>query len=108
MVVGCFDLLHPSHLVFLNKAASFGQLYVSLGSDQSIVSQKSRSPTFSEQERRFMLENLRCVYWVGVVSDPGPTGFREHVEASGANLNAVLRAIELPEAVKNYRPKATA
>lgn len=42
-----------------------------------------------------------------------PTGYlrqlvREHVESNGANLNAVLRAIELPEAVKNYRPKATA
>jgi cytidyltransferase-like protein len=80
MVAGCFDLLHASHVVFLNKAASLGDLYVSLGSDQSVVRQKNKSPTYTQEERKFLLENLRHVKWVGIVRDPGPTGFIEHME----------------------------
>lgn len=79
MVAGCFDLLHASHVVFLNKAAALGDLYVSLGSDQSIVKQKSKSPTYTQSERKYLLENLRGVKWVGIVADPGPLGFVEHL-----------------------------
>lgn len=79
MVAGCFDLLHASHVVFLNKAAALGDLYVSLGSDQSIVSQKNKSPTYTQAERKFLLENLRHVKWVGIVNDPSPLGFAEHL-----------------------------
>jgi cytidyltransferase-like protein len=79
MVAGCFDLLHASHVVFLNKAAALGDLYVSLGADQSIVQQKNKQPIFSQAERKFLLENLRCVKWVEVVNDPGPLGFVEHL-----------------------------
>lgn len=42
MVAGCFDLLHASHVVFLNKAATLGDLHVSLGSDQSIITHKKQ------------------------------------------------------------------
>jgi len=80
MVAGCFDLLHASHVVFLSKAAALGDLYVSLGSDQSIVRQKGKSPAYSEQERRYLLANLRIVHWVDIVKDPGPLGFLEHVD----------------------------
>lgn len=80
MVAGCFDLLHPSQVKFLLKAATFGDLYVSLGRDLSIVQQKNKSPVCDEQERKFMLENLKCVHWVGIVNDPSPVGFREHLE----------------------------
>lgn len=79
MVAGCFDLLHPSHVVFLEKAAQLGSLHVSLGSDESIQLQKNRKSNFTETERAFMLESLSCVSWVGVVSDPGPCGFEEHL-----------------------------
>ena len=80
MVAGCFDLLHASHVVFLNKAASLGDLYVSLGSDQSIITQKNKSPAYSQSERKFLLENLRHVKWVGIPRDPSPLGFVEHLE----------------------------
>jgi cytidyltransferase-like protein len=80
MVAGCFDLLHASHVVFLNKAASLGELHVSLGSDRSILVQKSKSPTYPQEERKYLLENLRHVAWVGVPRDPGPLGFVEHLE----------------------------
>jgi cytidyltransferase-like protein len=86
MVAGCFDLLHASHVVFLNKAAALGDLHVSLGSDQSIISQKNKSPAYSQNERKFLLENLRHVKWVGIPRDPGPLGFVEHLEAIRPDL----------------------
>lgn len=80
MVAGCFDLLHASHVVFLNKAAALGNVYVSLGSDDSIIRQKAKQPTYTQAERKFLLENLRGVAWVGVVSEPGPLGFVQHLD----------------------------
>jgi len=97
MVAGCFDLLHPSQLKFLLKAASFGDLYVSLGRDLSIVQQKNKSPVCDEQERKFMLENLKCVHWVGIVSDPGPVGFREHIAQIHPDIFVINEDGDTPE-----------
>jgi cytidyltransferase-like protein len=97
MVAGCFDLLHASHLVFLTKAAALGELYVSLGSDQSIVRQKGKSPAYTEQERRYLLENLRMVHWVGVVNDPGPLGFVEHLDEIRPEIFVINADGDTPE-----------
>ena len=97
MVAGCFDLLHPSQVKFLLKAASFGDLYVSLGRDQSIVQQKNKSPVCDEQERKFMLENLKCVHWVGIVTDPSPVGFAEHLEKIRPDIFVINEDGDYPE-----------
>jgi cytidyltransferase-like protein len=60
-VTGCFDMLHSGHVAFLQEAASFGTLYVCLGSDQNIMSLKGRVPSYTQEERRYMLNALRCV-----------------------------------------------
>jgi cytidyltransferase-like protein len=86
MVAGCFDLLHASHVAFLAKAAAFGDLYISLGSDQSILRQKGKSPAYSEQERKYLLSNLRIAHWVEIVRDPGPLGFLEHLDEIRPNI----------------------
>ena len=97
MVAGCFDLLHPSHLVFLKKAAQLGDLHVSLGSDQSIQLQKNKRPNFSEDERSFMLASLKCVTWVGIVTDPGPCGFEEHIRQIQPELFVINDDGDTPE-----------
>ncbi len=97
MVAGCFDLLHASHVVFLNKAASLGDLYVSLGADQSIVQQKNKQPTYSQAERKFLLENLRCVKWVDVVNDPSPLGFVEHLGLIRPDIFVINEDGDAPE-----------
>ena len=33
-VSGCFDMLHSGHVAFFREAASYGDLYVALGSDK--------------------------------------------------------------------------
>jgi len=61
LVSGCFDLLHAGHVAFLEEAATYGRLYVSLGSDRNIRLLKGRPPLFSEAERLFVLRSLACV-----------------------------------------------
>jgi hypothetical protein len=47
----CYDLLHSNHIEFFREAASFGDLYVALGSDKTIVDLKSRLWVNNESER---------------------------------------------------------
>lgn len=60
-VSGCFDLLHSGHIAFLEHAATFGDLYVCIGSDQTVHDLKGRYPIITQEERRYMLQALRCV-----------------------------------------------
>jgi cytidyltransferase-like protein len=75
LVSGCFDLLHAGHIEFLNQAASYGRLIVSLGSDKNITLLKGKKPYFSEAERRYILENIACVSKVVVGSGTGLLDF---------------------------------
>ncbi len=60
-VSGCFDLLHSGHVAFLEEAATFGDLYVAIGSDRTLFELKGRTPINSEDERLYMIQSLSCV-----------------------------------------------
>ena len=61
-VSGCFDMLHSGHVAFLNEAATYGdELYVAIGSDKTIEELKGRKTINSEEERQYMIENLKSV-----------------------------------------------
>ena len=61
-VSGCFDLLHSGHIAFLETAANYGDLYVCIGSDKTVYDLKGRYPIITQQERKYMLQALRCVH----------------------------------------------
>jgi cytidyltransferase-like protein len=61
-VSGCFDLLHSGHIAFLETAASYGDLYVCIGSDKTVYDLKGRYPIITQQERKYMIQALRCVH----------------------------------------------
>ncbi|MBQ3240282.1 MAG: cupin domain-containing protein [Akkermansia sp.] len=61
LVSGCFDELHSGHIAFLKEAASYGDVYVSVGSDATVAELKKRKAVCSEEERRYMLESIRFV-----------------------------------------------
>lgn len=69
---GCFDLLHPGHLYFLQEAAKLGDaLFVALNSDASVRALKGpHRPIQSESERAFALSALACVHTVVVFDEP--------------------------------------
>lgn len=57
-VSGCFDLLHSGHVAFFRDAARYGDVYVALGSDQTIYALKGRPTVNDEQERLFMVKSI--------------------------------------------------
>jgi cytidyltransferase-like protein len=60
-VSGCFDMLHSGHIEFLERAASYGEVYVAIGSDQTIRELKGREPVNSQDERQYMIQALKHV-----------------------------------------------
>jgi cytidyltransferase-like protein len=76
-VSGCFDMLHSGHVAFLQEAAGFGDLYVGIGSDATVLELKGRHPINTEDERRYMIEALACVKQCRVNSGRGILDF-EH------------------------------
>ena len=60
-VSGCFDLLHSGHIRFLEKAAGYGEVYVALGADRTIMGLKGRAPVATESERQYMMAAVRHV-----------------------------------------------
>ncbi len=60
-VSGCFDLLHCGHVAFLEEAATYGDLYVGIGSDDTIFHLKGHYPIYNQDERRYLLHALKPV-----------------------------------------------
>ncbi len=60
-VSGCYDLLHSGHVEFFRQAAEYGDLYVGIGSDKTILGYKGHKTIYSEQERLFMVKSIRYV-----------------------------------------------
>lgn len=60
-VTGCFDMLHSGHIAFLQEAAMYGDLYVSIGSDENVNILKGRYPINNQEERVYMLKSLKYV-----------------------------------------------
>lgn len=60
-VSGCYDLLHSGHVEFFRQAAKYGDLYVGLGSDKTILNYKNHKTVYSEQERLFMVKSIKYV-----------------------------------------------
>ena len=62
-VNGTFDILHPGHVQLLNYARSLGDsLIVAIDTDRRVQELKGNDrPINSEDDRKFMLENLRSV-----------------------------------------------
>lgn len=63
LVGGCFDILHPGHVIFLEKAKSAGHfLIVLLESDEKVRQLKGpKRPVHTQKERAKILQALDCV-----------------------------------------------
>jgi rfaE bifunctional protein nucleotidyltransferase chain/domain len=71
---GCFDILHRGHISYLNEARQLGDaLIIGLNSDASVSRLKGPSrPINKEMDRKFVLENLRCVDCVEIFTEETP------------------------------------
>lgn len=80
-VSGCFDMLHSGHVAFFKEAASFGDLYVGIGSDATIEELKGRHTINSEQERLYMINAIKHVKQAFVNSGSGMLDFEADLKA---------------------------
>jgi cytidyltransferase-like protein len=78
-VSGCFDLLHAGHVEFFRSAAEFGDLYVSIGSDETIEKLKDVKPTFNQEERLFIISHLKPVKKAFIASGHGIIDFENEI-----------------------------
>ncbi|HYE35584.1 bifunctional D-glycero-beta-D-manno-heptose-7-phosphate kinase/D-glycero-beta-D-manno-heptose 1-phosphate adenylyltransferase HldE [Methylocaldum sp.] len=71
---GCFDILHPGHIQYLQQARALGdRLIVLVNSDASVKRLKGNSrPVNSLEHRMTMLAALECVDWVVPFEDDTP------------------------------------
>lgn len=60
-VSGCYDMLHSGHVAFFKEASQYGDLYVGIGSDDTIRELKNRATIYSEKERLYMVKAIRYV-----------------------------------------------
>ncbi len=61
MATGVFDLLHPGHLYFLEKARELGDELVVVIARDSTVRRQKHEPITPEEMRRVMVESLKPV-----------------------------------------------
>lgn len=78
---GCFDIIHRGHVEYLNEAKSLGDiLFIGLNSDNSVQRLKGKErPINSEQDRKFVLENLKSVDFVELFDTDTPYDLIEAV-----------------------------
>jgi cytidyltransferase-like protein len=96
-VTGCFDMLHSGHVAFLMEAVSHGDVYVGIGSDETVHKLKGRFPVNNQTERRFMLEALRCVTRCTVNAGSGILDFVDNPDALHADILFVNEDGSSPE-----------
>ncbi|MBI5015803.1 MAG: D-glycero-beta-D-manno-heptose 1-phosphate adenylyltransferase [Deltaproteobacteria bacterium] len=71
---GCFDLLHPGHVTYLEAARDLGDaLVVGLNSDASVQRLKGPTrPVLTQDERATVLAGLRSVDYVTIFEEDTP------------------------------------
>jgi cytidyltransferase-like protein len=79
-VTGCFDMLHSGHVEFFTEAAKYGDVYVGLGSDDTVYNLKGRYPVNNHDERKFMIDALACVKKCVVNSGSGIMDFIQEIK----------------------------
>ena len=77
MVSGCFDRFHSGHLEFLTQASAYGELHVVIGTDANVKLLKNVHPTNDQNERKFIVENVKPVHAATIASGSGLLDFEQ-------------------------------
>jgi cytidyltransferase-like protein len=90
-------MLHSGHIAFLEEAAAHGDVYVGIGSDETVSRLKGRYLIYNQDERKYMLEALRCVTRCSVNSGGGIMDFVDNEDALKADILFVNEDGHSPE-----------
>jgi rfaE bifunctional protein nucleotidyltransferase chain/domain len=70
---GCFDILHRGHVEYLKQSRALGdKLVVGINSDESVRQLKPGRPINKQEDRKAVLEALRCVDEVIIFNELRP------------------------------------
>ncbi|HEY3378391.1 MAG TPA: adenylyltransferase/cytidyltransferase family protein [Armatimonadota bacterium] len=97
---GCFDLLHPGHVSFLEQARSLGDLLVvGMNCDETVTRLKGPGrPLLKEVDRAGLLAAMRCVDYVLVFAESLPNAWLELVTPTLHCKAGDYTVEDLPEA----------
>lgn len=98
---GCFDLLHPGHVAYLEAARSLGDaLVVGLNSDESVrgLGKGWERPFVAEGDRAAVLGALRAVDAVVIFDERTPVRLMREVRPAVYVKGGDYRIEDLPEA----------
>ncbi len=59
LIFGTFDLLHPGHIFFLNEAKKYGEIYVVIARDDTVLKLKNHLPIWPEKVRANEIKKLK-------------------------------------------------
>jgi cytidyltransferase-like protein len=96
-VSGCYDMLHSGHVEFFREAATYGELYVALGSDRTVFDLKGRLPVNNEQERLFMVQAVSYVKQAFISQGSGMLDFEAELRLIRPDYLVVNQDGHLPE-----------
>ena len=82
-------MLHSGHVAFFKEAAQYGDLYVGIGSDDTIFELKGRYTINSELERLYMVKAVRYVSDAWINRGNGLMDFEENLRDFGADVFVV-------------------
>ena len=102
---GCFDILHPGHIEYLEKAREFGdKLVIGLNTDNSVSRIKGDSRPLNEENfRSRILAALECVDLITTFEEDTPLNLILHskpdilVKGSDYEINEIVGAKEVLE-----------
>lgn len=78
-VSGVYDMLHSGHVAFFQEASSHGDLYVGLGSDETVLKLKGRKTINTNAERLYMVKSIRFVKDAWINSGSGLIDFEKEI-----------------------------
>ena len=90
-VSGCYDLIHGGHVAFFKTASAYGDLYVSIGTDDNLLLLKGKTPVFSEEERLYIVKSIRYVHDAFLGSGMGMLDFEPDLKRIKPDIFIVNR-----------------
>lgn len=99
-VSGCFDILHSGHIAFFKDAAKLGEVYVSIGSDDTIKGLKGRDPHMNENERLLLVTSLKFIKEGFIGSGSGMLDFEPELRKIMPDIFLVNEDGDTPEKKK--------
>ena len=95
--MGSFDNLGSSHVRFLEEASKLGRVHVLMWSDEVVRSLQGRAPEFPTQERIYLLQGIRYVGDVRLVTGQVEPDAIPLIDETPAEIWAVDEASDTPQ-----------